>query len=72
VPQQIPVRPMPGEPRWLFIVQIAQHLLACARQLYCPGAFLEAAPMRLRYQVLGVDGWQMRSGRSITLRLDAF
>jgi hypothetical protein len=53
------------------LVQMAQDLLAWARQLCLPGEFLEAAPKRLRYQVLHVAGRLVRSGRRTTLRLDA-
>ena len=56
---------------WLLLVQMAQDLLAWARQLCLPGEFLEAAPKRLRYQVLHVAGRLVRSGRRNTLRLDA-
>jgi hypothetical protein len=55
---------------WLLLVQMAQDLLAWARQLCLPGEFLEAAPKRLRYQVLHVAGRLVRSGRRTTLRLD--
>jgi len=56
---------------WLLLVQMAQDLLAWARQVCLPGEFLEAAPKRLRYQVLHVAGRLVRSGRRTTLRLDA-
>jgi hypothetical protein len=56
---------------WLLLVQMAQDLLAWARQLCLPGDFLEAAPKRLRYQLLHVAGRLVRSGRRTTLRLDA-
>ena len=56
---------------WLLLVQMAQDLLAWARQLCLPGDFLEAAPKRLRYQLLHVAGRLVRSGRRSTLRLDA-
>jgi hypothetical protein len=46
-------------------------LLAWARRLCLPGEFLEAAPKRLRYQLLHVAGRLARSGRRSTLRLDA-
>jgi len=51
---------------------MAQDLLAWARQLCLPQEFLEAAPKRLRYQVLDVAGRLVRSGRrGPTLRLAA-
>ena len=56
---------------WLLLVQMAQDLLAWARQLCLPGEFLEAAPKRLRYQLLHVAGRLVRSGRRTTLRIDA-
>jgi hypothetical protein len=56
---------------WLLLVQMAQDLLAWARQVCLPAEFLEAAPKRLRYQVLHVAGRLVRSGRRNTLRLDA-
>ena len=56
---------------WLLLVQMAQALLAWARHLCLPGEFLEAAPKRLRYQLLHVAGRLVRSGRQGTLRLDA-
>jgi hypothetical protein len=49
----------------------AQDLPAWARQLCLPEEFLEAAPKRLRYQVLHLAGRLVRSGRRTTLRLDA-
>ena len=56
---------------WLLLVQMAQDLLAWARQLCLPAEFSEAAPKRLRYQLLHVAGRLVRSGRRSTLRLDA-
>jgi hypothetical protein len=56
---------------WLLLVQMAQDLLAWASRLCLPEEFLEAAPKRLRYQVLHVVGRLVRSGRRTTLRLDA-
>jgi hypothetical protein len=56
---------------WLLLVLMAQDLLAWARRLCLPGEFSEAAPKRLRYQVLHVAGRLVRSGRRTTLRLDA-
>ncbi|HUY96404.1 MAG TPA: transposase [Verrucomicrobiae bacterium] len=56
---------------WLLLVQMAQDLLAWARRLCLPGEFSEAAPKRLRSQVLHVAGGLVRSGRRTTLRLDA-
>jgi hypothetical protein len=56
---------------WLLLVQMAQDLLAWARRLCLPTEFLEAAPKRLRYQLLHVAGRLVRSGRRTTLRLDA-
>jgi hypothetical protein len=56
---------------WLLLVQMAQDLLAWARRLCLPGESLEAAPKRLRYQLLHVAGRLVRSGRRSTLRLDA-
>jgi hypothetical protein len=56
---------------WLLLVLMAQDLLAWAGRLCLPSEFLEAAPKRLRYQVLHVAGRLVRSGRRTTLRLDA-
>jgi hypothetical protein len=56
---------------WLLLVQMAQDLLAWARRLCFPGEFLEAAPERLRYQLLHMVGRLVRSGWRSTLRLDA-
>jgi hypothetical protein len=56
---------------WLLLVQMAQDLLAWASRLCLPEEFLEAAPKRLRYQVLHMAGRLVRSGRRTTLRLDA-
>jgi hypothetical protein len=56
---------------WLLLVQMAQDLLAWASRLGLPEEFLEAAPKRLRYQVLHMAGRLVRSGRRTTLRLDA-
>jgi hypothetical protein len=53
------------------LVQMAQDLLAWARRLCLPGEFWEAAPKRLRYQLLHVAGRLVRRGRPSTLRLDA-
>ena len=56
---------------WLLLVQMAQDLLAWARQLCLPADFLEATPKRLRYQLLHGAGPLVRSERRTTLRLDA-
>ncbi|MGH7640739.1 MAG: IS1380 family transposase [Candidatus Dormibacteria bacterium] len=56
---------------WLLLVQMAQDLLAWARRLCFKGEFREAAPKRLRHQLLHVAGRLVCSGRRRTLRLDA-
>jgi hypothetical protein len=51
---------------WLLLVQMAQDLLAWARRLCLPAEFSEAAPKRLRYQVLHVAGRLVRNARCTT------
>lgn len=68
---QLPLLPLSGQPGLAAAGATGQDLLAWARRLCLPTEFWEAAPKRLRYQVLHVAGRLARSGRRTTLRLDA-
>jgi hypothetical protein len=70
-PRKLPLRQLPGQPGVAFAGADGPGPAGLGRQLCLPAQFLEAAPKRLRYQLLHVAGRLVRSGRQSTLRLDA-
>ena len=56
---------------WLTAVLIAGDLLAWFRGIGLAGALRGATPARLRYTLLHVGGWLIRTGRRVVVRVAA-